>query len=148
MQYLRKVIISVVQYLKDTIIPMTEQRPLSFRYKNPAGRATRMKNQHGHGVCWMSAGTKKTASCDEHTLDCTAISRGNNSEGTQAILLVYVQEIMQTAQDLRIQQLEIKYLEIYARQHGPCVHFSQNSAEIKKNNAQDTDHRQDFFPSS
>jgi len=33
--------------------------------------------------------------------------------------------------DLKIQQLEIKYFEICARQHGTCVMFSQRSANSK-----------------
>ena len=82
---------------------------------------------------------------------CTAISRGNNSEGTKIIQLVYFQEIMQTTQDLRIQQLETKCFEIYAQlwQHDTCVKKSQKSAEKKKKiHTQDTDDRQEFFPNS
>ena len=66
--------------------------------------------------------------------DYTAISRGNNSKGTQqVILLVHVQEIMQTTQDLRIQQLEIKYLKYtHNTVVGTCVQILQKSVEIKK----------------
>ena len=52
---------------------------------------------------------------------------------------------MQTTQDLRVQQLEIKYFEIDA-QHGTCVNFSQKSAGISKSHTLDTDDRQEFFP--
>ena len=45
------------------------------------------------------------------------------------ILLVYVQEV-QTTQDLSIQELEMKYFELYARQRGTCANFSRKSAEI------------------
>ena len=58
---------------------------------------------------------------------------------------------MQTTKDLRIQQLEIEHFEIYARQHGTCVKKSQKGAEVKKKilrNTQDTDDRQEVFPSS
>ena len=48
------------------------------------------------------------------------------------VLLVFAQEIVQATEDLRIQQLEMKYLEVYARQHGTCVFFLQKNAEIKK----------------
>ena len=40
------------------------------------------------------------------------------------VLLVYVQEIVQTIHDLRIQQLELKYFEVYA-QHGTWVTSTQ-----------------------
>ena len=43
---------------------------------------------------------------------------------------------------------KLKYFEIYARQHGTCVNFSQKSAHISKNNTQDTVDRQDVCPSS
>ena len=62
---------------------------------------------------------------------CSAIYRGNNSNGTQVIVLVYVQEIMQTTQAIRIQQLDLQYFEIHA-QHGTCITFLQKSAEIEK----------------
>ena len=82
--------------------------------------------------------------------DYTAISRGNNSKGTQqVILLVHVQEIMQTTQDLRIQQLEIKYFE---KMRTTTRYVRKKFLEEYRNfqtNTQDNDDRQEkFFPSS
>ena len=45
---------------------------------------------------------------------------------------------MQTTQDFRIQQLDIKYFAIYA-EHGTRVDISQKNVGMKKNNNQDTD---------
>ena len=65
-----------------------------------------------------------------------------------ALNILGTQDRTRCTQDLRIQQLEIKHFKIYARQHRTCVSFSQKSAEISKNNTQDTDDRQELFPSS
>ena len=87
-QYLRTVITPVVVlYLKDTM-PKTQRtanpRHFGLRIKQSGSycSTTRMKDQHGHWVCWMSTVRK--------TLDCSAISRSNNSRGTQANLLVWI----------------------------------------------------------
>ena len=56
--------------------------------------------------------------------------------------MIFAQEIVQTTQDLRIQQLEID-TEMRA-QHGTWVIFSQKNAEIWKKNHMQTDGS--FFP--
>ena len=69
MQYLRKVIISGVQHLKDTI-------PKTQRTANPLHLGLRIQQV----VLWHY---------------CSAISRGSDAEGTHVILLLYVAEIVQ-----------------------------------------------------
>ena len=126
MQSPRKVIIPEIQYLKDAILKthrkanqrhfgLRIQQVVLYYYQDEESARTRGVLDVGVQRKWLNVKNTHTR------LYCNISSKQLKRYAGNPAGVMYVQEVMRTTQDLRIQQLEIKQNQIYARQHGTCV---------------------------